>query len=121
MIWTRRRFKWADHAAYQDRLGDLQMANPTLYQQFIMVDVETGEPGISDHYIGLPNRPFLAAFDHFEIVSEDQLPKEIDGVSLADTGDDEFTSRFRLRSHEERQRFRRERLTERRREKASGT
>src|SRR4029077_14193904 len=118
MIWAKRRFKRAEYAPYQDRVGDLQMAAPTLYRQFIMVDVETGEPGVSDHYIGLPNQALLAAFDGFEVVGEDQLPKEIDGVSLADTSDDEFTSRFRLRSHDDRQRLRRERLDQRRREKA---
>lgn len=118
MIWARRRFKWAEYAPYQDRVGDLQMAAPTLYRQFIMVDVETGESGVSDHYIGLPNQALLAAFDGFEVVGEDQLPKEIDGVSLADTSDDEFTSRFRLRSHDDRQRLRRERSDQRRREKA---
>jgi hypothetical protein len=115
MIWAKRRFKWVDYAAYQDSIGDLQMAAPTLQQQFIMVDVETGEPGVSDHYIGLPNQAFLAVFDGFEVVSEDQLPKEIDGVTLADQSDDEFTTRFRLRSHHERQRLRRERLEQRRR------
>jgi len=47
MIWARRRFKWAEYGLYQDRLGDLQMAVPMLQQQFIMVDVETGEPGVS--------------------------------------------------------------------------
>jgi hypothetical protein len=121
MIWARRRFKWADYAVYQDRLGNLQMANPTLSRQFVMVDVEAGEPGVSDHYIAVPNRAFLAAFDGFEVVSEDQLPEAIDGVSIAYTTDDEFTSRFRFRSDEERQRLRRERLMQRRREKASGT
>jgi len=121
MIWAKRRFKWADYSAYQDRIGDFQMATPTLQRQFIMVDVETGEPGVSDHYVGLPNHVFLAAFDGFEVLNEDQLPKEIDGVSLADTSDEEFTSRFRFRSHGERQRLRRERLAQRRRERASGT
>jgi hypothetical protein len=121
MIWARRRFKWDEYAPYQDRVGDLQMAAPTLYRQFIMVDVETGEPGVTDHYIGLPDQLFLAAFDGFEVVGEDQLPKEIDGVSLADTSDDEFTTRFRLRSHDDRQRARRERLAQRRRERTRDT
>ena len=121
MIWARRRFKWAEYGDYQDRIGDLLKTTPTLQlqQQFMMVNVETGDPGVSDHYIGLPNQAFLEAFDGFEVVSEDQLPKEIDGVSLA-IQSEEFTSRFRFRSHEERQRSRRERLAQRRREKASG-
>ena len=109
MIWARRRFEYAAYAAYQDRIGDLQMANPTLYRQFVMVDVETDKPGVSDHYIGVPSQAFLAAFDGFEVVREDQLPKEIDGVSLADATDNEFTSRFRLRSHDERRRLQQER------------
>jgi hypothetical protein len=122
MIWARRRFNWAEYATYQDRIGELQEATPALQlqQQFIMVDVETGEPGVSDHYIGLPNQAFLAAFDGFEIVSEAQLPKEIDGVSVA-IESEEFTSRFRLRSHDDRQRLRRERLAQRRRERAGDT
>jgi hypothetical protein len=118
MIWAKRRFKLAEYAPYQDRIGDLQMAVPTLHRQFIMVDVEADGPGVRDHYIGVPAPTFLAAFDGFEVVGEDQLPKEIDGVTLADTNDDEFTSRFRLQSHEEQ--LRRERLTQRRREKSNG-
>ena len=115
MIWAKRRFAYAAYGPYQDRIGHLHMMSPTMQRQFIMVDVEADKPGESDHYIGLPHQAFLASFDGFEFVSEDQLPKKIDGVSLADQSDEEFTSRFRLRSHEERQRLRRERLAQRRR------
>lgn len=113
MIWARRRFKWAEYAAYLDRIGEMQDANPMLQQQFIMVDLETDEPGVNDHYIGLPNPAYLAAFEGFEVVSEAELPKDIDGLSLADVSNDEFTSRFRLRGHDERQQSRRERLKQR--------
>ena len=120
MIWAKRRFEYAAYAPYQGRIGDLQMANPTLYRQFIMVDVDTDRPGVSDHYVGLPHQTFLAGFDGFESVGEDQLPKEVDGVSLADMTDAEFRSRFRLRDHEERRRLQQQRQTQRIRDNASG-
>jgi hypothetical protein len=97
MIWAKRRFEFATYAPYFDRLEKLLMANPTLYRQFIMVSTKTDDPGVDDYYVGVPAQAFLAAFDGFEIVGEDQLPNEIDTLHIADATTDEFKSRFRFR------------------------
>jgi hypothetical protein len=76
MIWAKRRFEFTAYAPCQDGLGALQMANPTLYRQFIMVSADTDKPGVSDHYIGVPNSAFLDGFESFEIVDEHELPKK---------------------------------------------
>jgi hypothetical protein len=97
MIWAKRRFAWADYGPYQDRLAELMMANPLLYKQFIMVCTDTDDVGVSDYYIGLPHQAFLAFFDGFATVTEQELPNEIDTLLVADHTTDEFTSRFRFR------------------------
>jgi hypothetical protein len=114
MIWAKRRFEYAAYAPYQDLLEKLLMANSTLYREFIMVCTETDDPGVSDYYVGVPNRAFLAAFDRFEIIGEDQLPKVIDTLCVADASTEEFTSRFRFADHYERQRLRQQRRMQRR-------
>jgi hypothetical protein len=121
MIWAKRRFEYAAYAPYQDLFEKLLMANPTLYRQFIMVCTDTDDPGVSDYYIGVPYKAFLAGFDSFEIVGEDQLPKVIDTLCVADATTEEFTSRFRFADHYERQNLRQKRRMQRRRENASGT
>jgi hypothetical protein len=50
------------------------------YAEFIMVSVKAEKPGVGDYYISVPEKALLAAFDGFEAVSEDQLPREIDAV-----------------------------------------
>jgi hypothetical protein len=97
MIWAKRSFEFAAYAPYMDRLEKLLMANPTLYRQFIMVSTKTDDPGVDDYYVGVPALAFMTGFDGFEIVSEDQLPKEIDTLHLADGTTDEFKSHFRFR------------------------
>ena len=97
MIWATRRFAAADYAPYQDRLDKLMWANTSLYRQFMMVSVETGERGISDIYVGMPTSAFLAEFDGFNSIPEEALPKEIDILLTGDIS--EFKSHFRFRQH----------------------
>jgi hypothetical protein len=96
MFWAKRSFEFAAYAPYQDRLGELQMANPTMASQFIMVSTKTNAR-VSDYYLGVPLKAFLADFDGFSYVAEQELPKEIDTVLLADLASDEFNSRFQCR------------------------
>jgi|SRR5665213_38195 len=102
MIWAKRRFEFAAYAPYQDRLDTLLKASPTLYPQFIMVSIRTDNPRVDEYYIGVPAQAYMMAFDGFEIISEDQLPKEIDALQIADATTDEFTSRFRFRDRSHR-------------------
>jgi hypothetical protein len=102
MIWAKRQFEYAGYAPYQDRLGDLQLANASVFRQFIMVSVNTSKPGVSEVIIGLPNKTFLPLFDGFEEIPEGGLPKEIDTLLLADVASDEFNSRFKFRERRER-------------------
>jgi hypothetical protein len=97
MIWAKRRFTWAAYGPYQDRLGQLMLANAKLYPQFIMVGVNLPDRSRGDYYVGLPNPAFLAFFDGFQMVSEGELPKQIDCILVADTTTDEFKSRFIMR------------------------
>jgi hypothetical protein len=97
MFWGKRQFEFAKYAPYQDRLQKLLMANPQRYREFIMVGVNTDKTGVSDYYIGVPEKAFLAAFDGFETIEEAKLPKEIDTFLLADATTQEFKSRFRSR------------------------
>ena len=64
MFWAKREFKWADYAPYQDRLGKLLMDNPTHYREFMMFSIEK-TTGVSDVYVGVPVKEFLAIFDGF--------------------------------------------------------
>ncbi len=97
MVWAKRRFAYAEFAPYQDMMEKLLMANPTQYQEFLMVSVKAGAPGESDYYIGLPNKILLAPFDGFQEVRETELPKEIDTFLLGDQTKEPFTSRFKFR------------------------
>ena len=96
MIWATRCFAAADYAPYQDRLGELMWANTPLYGQFMVVSVETDrERGMSDIYLGLPASAFLAQFDGFRIIPEEELPKEIDTLLIGTIN--EFKSHFHFR------------------------
>jgi len=85
MIWVTRRFAAADYAPYQDRLDELMWANTPLHAQFMMVGVETGEPGMNDIYVGVPTAAFLAEFDGFRIIPEEELPKEWGAARIIET------------------------------------
>ena len=98
MYWAKRRFRYADYAPYMDRLEKLLMTNPTLYQEFIMVSVETGEEvGESEYYVGVPHKALLIGFDGFTSVEESELPKEIDTLHIADATKQPFQSRFQFK------------------------
>jgi hypothetical protein len=95
MIWGKRRFAFADYSPYFDRLEALLMANPTQYRQFTMVSTDTDEAGVSDYYVGVPNKVLMAAFDGFEPVEEAQVPKVIDSLHIGDAN--EINRRFEFR------------------------
>lgn len=97
MIWLKRRFYAAEFAPYQDKLGELMMATPSSYSEFLMVSTETDKPLVSDYFIGLPGEPMDRFFDGFERITEADLPSEIDTFHLGDQTKEPFTSRFRFR------------------------
>jgi hypothetical protein len=97
MIWLKRRFYAAEFGPYQDKLGELMMAMPTRYAEFLMVSTETEKPLVSDYYVGLPTETMAPFFDGFERVTEAELPREIDTFLLGDQTKEPFTSRFRFR------------------------
>src|SRR5690349_13478768 len=97
MFWARRRFGGADAAPYEDKLGLLQRVFAAQHEKFIMVSKDTDIPGVADYYIGVPLADLLAAFDDFERVTEDQLPREIDVLLVADQTKEPFTSKFQIR------------------------
>jgi hypothetical protein len=101
MMWVKRCFQYADYAPYMDLLEKRLMANPTLYQEFIMVSIETGDkPGESEYYVGVPHKALLQGFEGFTPVEESELPKEIDSVLIADQTKEPFRSRFRFKARE---------------------
>ncbi|HXW26715.1 MAG TPA: hypothetical protein VEK73_18380 [Xanthobacteraceae bacterium] len=98
MYWIKRRFAYAEYAPYMAILEKLLMANPTQYQEFLMVSTEVpDDPGEGDYYIGVPHKAFAMAFDGFTPVEESDLPKEIDSFLLGDQTKQPFTSRFKFR------------------------
>ncbi len=97
MYWAKRRFKAADYASYQDRLGQLLMANPTAYREYMMFSMKQGV-GESDVYVGVPLQGLLAMFDGFERVEETALPKVVDTLLLADAN--AFGERFEFRHNQ---------------------
>jgi len=97
MIWLKRRFYAAEFGPYQDKLGELMMAMPARYAEFLMVSTETEKPLVSDYYVGLPLAELASVFDGFGEVSEVELPREIDTFLLGDQTKEPFTSRFRFR------------------------
>ena len=97
MFWARRRFAGVDYGRFQDLLEKLLMAHPQMYAEFIMVSTETPDAMVSDYYVGVPLEHLLAPFEHFEHVSESQLPKIIDSFPLGDATKEPFKSRFKFR------------------------
>jgi hypothetical protein len=95
MFWAKRRFNYAEYAPYMERLEKLMMANPSQYEQFIMVSTYVKRPGLSEYYVGVPSEAFLALFDGFEPVAESDLPKVVDSVHITAAGE-EFNKRFRM-------------------------
>jgi hypothetical protein len=96
MFWAKRRFRHADYVPHFERLEKLLMANPAQYAQFIMVSTKVNAAE-GEFYVGVPNKAFLAAFDGFAPVADDELPKVIDTLHIADATKDPFKSRFVFR------------------------
>jgi hypothetical protein len=99
MIWGKRAFSnTEDFGRYQESVLKLLYANPTRYREFMMVATKTEDPASRMYYIGVPMDEFAESFDGFEYVPEDELPKVIDAVIVADVDSEEFTRRFRYAS-----------------------
>ena len=99
MLWAKRSFEWADYAPYQDRIEKLLMSNPAHYREFMMFSVEQ-KVGLSDVYVGVPAQPFLAVFDGFVAVAENDLPKVVDSLLVADAN--AFKERFEFKHNKKR-------------------
>jgi hypothetical protein len=99
MFWAKRRFEWADYAPYQDRIEKLLMSNATQYREFMMFSIEQ-KVGLSDVYVGVPAQAFLAVFDGFEPVAEQDLPKMVDSLLVADAN--AFKERFEFKHNKKR-------------------
>jgi hypothetical protein len=99
MFWGKRRFAYAE-SPYFDRLEKLLMSNPTQYRGFMMVSTDTDEPGVSDFYVGVPNKVFMAVFDGFQPVGEAEVPKVIDTLHIGDANEIERRFQFRHRLRE---------------------
>lgn len=98
MIWSKRRFQWADFTPYLDCLEKLMLANASLYREFLMVSLKTEKAGESEVYVGLPHRSFMNAFDGFELVDETDVPKIVDKLLGGDRNS--FDSRFEFRHNQ---------------------
>jgi len=97
MIWAKRRFAYAAYAPHRDRLADLQVTMPANSREFMMVGREVDdEVGLQDIYIGVPNKELLHLFEGFEIVSEGDLPKEIDAFISRTMGNLKNALRFAI-------------------------
>jgi hypothetical protein len=57
-----KKIQFAEYAPYMNLLERLLMANPTLYQEFIMVSTKTEDkPGESEYYVGVPHKALYVA------------------------------------------------------------
>jgi hypothetical protein len=99
MIWGKRAFSSIeDFGQYQERLIKHLYQNPTRYREFIMVRAKTEDPASKIYYVGVPAETFTESFAGFEYVRDEELPKVIDAVIVADVNSEEFTSRFNYSS-----------------------
>jgi hypothetical protein len=99
MIWGKRAFSGAeDFGRYQELLIKLLYEHSACYREFMMVNIKTEHPSSRMYYVGVPTEDFMTGFDGFEYVRDEELPKVIDAVIVADIGSEEFTSRFRYSS-----------------------
>lgn len=99
MFWAKRAFQWADYAPYQDRLEKLLMASAAQYREFMMFSTEQ-KVGLSDVYVGVPAQAFLAMFDGFEPIAEQDLPKVVNTLLVADAN--AFGERFEFKHNKKR-------------------
>jgi hypothetical protein len=95
MVWGKRAFSNADFGRYHERLLKLLYANPASYREFMMVSTKTEDPTLRMYYVGVPLEKFTIAFDEFEYVPDEELPRVIDTVIVADVESKEFITRFR--------------------------
>jgi hypothetical protein len=98
VTWGKRQLSDSEFARYHDRLVKLLYRYPTRYQEFMMVNTKTENPSARMYYVGVPTDVFMQAFDGFELVKDQDLPKEIDTVIVADVRSDEFENRFQFRN-----------------------
>lgn len=98
MVWGKRAFSDAEFGRYHERLLKLLYANPARYREFMMVATKTESLALKTYYVGVPLKPFMQAFDEFEYVPDDELPKVIDWVIVADVESEQFVTRFRYTS-----------------------
>jgi hypothetical protein len=98
VTWGKRQFSDSEFARYHDRLVKLLYRYPTRYREFMMVNTKTENPSARMYYVGVPTDVFMQAFDGFELVKDQDLPKEIDTVIVADVRSDEFENRFQFRN-----------------------
>ena len=96
MEWCKRRIEGVGYVPYFERLEKLLMANSARYAEFIMVSVNV-EALVDDYYVGVPEKSMPALFDGFEPVRENELPKVIDILHIADATKEPFSSRFKFR------------------------
>jgi hypothetical protein len=87
-----------DFGRYHEQLLKLLYSNPGRYQEFMMVTTKTEDPASRMYFVGVPPEVPTGAFEGFEYVSDEELPKEIDSVIVAAVESEEFTSRFRYRA-----------------------
>jgi len=99
MIWGKRAFSSAeDLGRYHERLLKLLYTNPSRYREFMMVSTKTEDPVLRMYYVGVPTEEFTEGFDGFECIQDNELPKVIDIVIVADVKSDDFIKRFRYPS-----------------------
>jgi hypothetical protein len=98
MVWGKRACSSAEFGRYHDHLLKLLYANPAHYQEFMMVSTKTEDPTLRMYYVGVPLEKFTEGFERFEYVPDEELPKVIDTVIVADVKSAEFITRFRYAS-----------------------
>lgn len=96
MFWAKRTLKVSEFSPYQHKMQVLLLAFPLSHADLIMVSVATEKAGQSICYVGVPLKEMLWIFDRFERVDEDDLPKQITAVWIADQSQQPFRSRFQL-------------------------
>lgn len=75
------------------------MANTSNYQEFMMVSVKcSDEPRANEYYIGVPDQAMLSQFDLFNAIEEDEVPRIIDAIHIADASKEAFKNRFQFRA-----------------------
>jgi hypothetical protein len=98
MNWGKRALSDIDFGRHHEHLLKLLYLNPGRYREFMMVATKTEDPAFRMYYVGVPPEVPTRAFEGFEYVPDEELPKEIDTVIVAAVESEEFRSRFRYLS-----------------------